>query len=195
MAEPGRRRRAAARAPARTVALLTLIIQHAGRGLPRRGAQAGRGEDRPTAPVRAPDRGVGAAWPFGVMMASPRCRPAQRARPAGRARPARRPDRRSAASRRDDLQAQIGTSEVAEPLQTSATSPGLDQRRQPQPRSSRLAGPRRRGAVTGPRACRITADSAPGSETRQTVLDTDLPLLVNALWAAGAEAIASTGSG
>jgi uncharacterized protein YlxW (UPF0749 family) len=46
--------------------------------------------------------------------------------------------------------------------------------------------------VTGP-GLRVTVDSAPGSDTAQTVRDSDLSLLTDALWAAGAQAISVNG--
>lgn len=47
-------------------------------------------------------------------------------------------------------------------------------------------------AVTGP-GVRVVLDSAPGADEEQAVRDSDLALLVNALWSAGAEAVAVNG--
>jgi uncharacterized protein YlxW (UPF0749 family) len=48
------------------------------------------------------------------------------------------------------------------------------------------------GAVRGP-GIRVTVASAPGSDASETVRDSDLALLTDALWAAGAEAISVNG--
>jgi uncharacterized protein YlxW (UPF0749 family) len=48
------------------------------------------------------------------------------------------------------------------------------------------------GSVTGP-GIRVTVNSAPGSAGSQLVRDSDLTLLTDALWAAGAEAISVNG--
>jgi uncharacterized protein YlxW (UPF0749 family) len=47
--------------------------------------------------------------------------------------------------------------------------------------------------ATGPGVRIVVDDSAGATETRQVVLDTDLQLLVNGLWASGAEAVAING--
>jgi uncharacterized protein YlxW (UPF0749 family) len=48
------------------------------------------------------------------------------------------------------------------------------------------------GAVRGP-GIQVTVNSAPGSDASQTVRDSDLSLLADALWSAGAEAISVNG--
>jgi uncharacterized protein YlxW (UPF0749 family) len=61
-----------------------------------------------------------------------------------------------------------------------------------QAKVQRLAARTGFGAVRGP-GVRVTVSSAPGSGANQLVRDSDLSLLTDALWAAGAEAISVNG--
>ena len=61
-----------------------------------------------------------------------------------------------------------------------------------QARLSRVGARTGFASVTGP-GIQATVDSAPGSDNNQLVRDSDLALLTDALWAAGAEAISVNG--
>jgi len=98
-------------------------------------------------------------------------------------------------NRLDALHAQLASLESAvADLQSSATDERTLQR-QTEASLTQVAGVTGAGEVSGP-GVEITADDAPdsvGSTEGGVILDTDLQSLINALWTAGAEAIAING--
>jgi uncharacterized protein YlxW (UPF0749 family) len=91
-----------------------------------------------------------------------------------------------------DLQKQISQQEAEVlALQGKLTALATDSTAT-QARLQRLQAGTGFGAVTGP-GIQVTVNSAPGSAGTQLVRDSDLNLLTDALWAAGAEAISVNG--
>jgi uncharacterized protein YlxW (UPF0749 family) len=91
-----------------------------------------------------------------------------------------------------DLQQEI-TREEADVVALQGTLSTLGaQQKATEARIDRLRAHTGFGPVRGP-GLRITVDSAPGSAGSQLVRDSDLTLLTDALWAAGAEAISVNG--
>lgn len=94
----------------------------------------------------------------------------------------------------DDLQRQLGTLETAVGALQLQSSNDLDEERSLTSSIGQLSVVAGTEAVTGP-GVSILTDDAPGSGStgNGVILDTDLQSLVNALWSAGAEAIAING--
>jgi uncharacterized protein YlxW (UPF0749 family) len=91
-----------------------------------------------------------------------------------------------------DLQQQLNREQARVLALQHQTSSLRTQGQAAQARLARLGVRTGFGAVTGP-GIRVTVSSAPDSGDNQLVRDSDLALLTDALWAAGAEAISVNG--
>jgi uncharacterized protein YlxW (UPF0749 family) len=92
----------------------------------------------------------------------------------------------------DDLQQQLHEQEAAVLALQSDLSGLATEQKAGQARIQRLQARTGFGAVRGP-GIQVTLDSAPDSGENQLVRDSDLTLLTDALWSAGAEAISVNG--
>lgn len=91
-----------------------------------------------------------------------------------------------------DLQRQVSHEEAAVVALQGRLSSLADDQKAVSARVERLQGRTGFGAVRGP-GIRVTVNSAPGSAGSQLVRDSDLTLLTDALWSAGADAISVNG--
>jgi uncharacterized protein YlxW (UPF0749 family) len=132
---------------------------------------------------------------FGAMLAISAVRTAQQ-RPADNAQRAQIVSQIHVRQRHlDVLHAELGTLETQVGRLQGSASTAAQQLSKLTNQVAVLAGPTGTEPVTGPGIV-VTTDDAPGSASSAeggVILDTDLQSLVNALWSAGAEAIAVNG--